>query len=98
MPTGTDAETDRAKAKLATVTRDQWLKAFAAELGTPAPSEREIDELLALAADAAHASERTAAPLSCWIAGRSGVPLADAVAAAKRLAERAQTTAEAEGS
>ena len=43
--------------------------------------------LLALAGVAAHASERTAAPVSCYLAARSGVPLADALAAARHLAD-----------
>lgn len=48
------------------MTRDEWIVTFAAELGVPALSSAEIGALLDLAAVAAHASERTAAPLSCW--------------------------------
>jgi Domain of unknown function (DUF6457) len=68
------------------MTRDEWIAAFSDEIGVPAPSSAEVDQLLALAGEAAHASERTAAPISCWIAGCAGVPLEDALAAAKRLA------------
>jgi hypothetical protein len=53
------------------MTRDEWIVTFAAELGVPALSSAEIGALLDLAAVAAHASERTAAPLSCWLAGRA---------------------------
>jgi hypothetical protein len=68
------------------MTRDEWIAAFAAEIGAEPPSVEEIRALLELAGDAAHASERTAAPISCWIAGRTDVPLADVLLAAKRLA------------
>jgi hypothetical protein len=69
------------------MTRDEWLDAFAREAGLEAgPTPEEIDELLALAATAAHASQRTAAPLTCWIAGRSGRSMAELRASAERLA------------
>lgn len=51
-----------------------------------APSVEEIRELLDLAGTAAHASERTAAPLACWIAGQSELSLAELRAAAERIA------------
>lgn len=62
------------------------MERFAAALGTTPPSKEETDALLGLAGVAAHASERTAAPLSTWLAGRAGVTPADAQAAARRLA------------
>ncbi|HUB76009.1 MAG TPA: DUF6457 domain-containing protein [Solirubrobacteraceae bacterium] len=68
------------------MTRDEWIAAFAAELGTSAPPAGEVDALLALAAVAAHASERAAAPLSCWLAARAGRSPGDALAIAQRLA------------
>ena len=42
-----------------------WLAGFAAEVGTALPTREEQDVLLELAAIAAHASERTAAPITC---------------------------------
>jgi hypothetical protein len=54
--------------------RDEWLAEFCKRLGTEPPSKEEVVALLELAATAAHASERTAAPLACWVAGRSGRP------------------------
>ncbi len=69
-----------------TVTGPEWLRSFAAELGIPEPSDAEIESLLALAGTAAHASERTAAPLSCWLVGKAGLDAAAAQAAADRLA------------
>ena len=65
------------------MTRDEWIAAFAREAGVTAPSIEEVRELLDLAGTAAHSSERTAAPLACWIAGRSGLTLAELRAAAE---------------
>ena len=71
-----------------TVSRSEWLGRFAAELGIPEPTEEEIESLLTLAGTAAHSSERTAAPLSCWLVGRASLDPAAARAAADRLAAR----------
>jgi hypothetical protein len=67
----------RIDSNLQPVTRDDWIASFAREAGTDAPSPHEIAELLELAATAAHASERTAAPLACWVASRSAHSLAE---------------------
>ena len=67
----------------------EWITAFAAEAGVSRPSEEEVEQLLALAGIAAHASERTAAPISCWIAARAGLGPAEARAVAARLADAA---------
>jgi hypothetical protein len=71
--------------KLCAMTRDEWIAAFAREAGVERPSPQEIRELLDLAGTAAHSSERTAAPLACWIAGRAQLPLAGLRAAAERV-------------
>ncbi|TAM91102.1 MAG: molybdopterin-guanine dinucleotide biosynthesis protein [Jatrophihabitans sp.] len=63
-----------------------WLTRFAAELGIEPPGPQEVQELLALAGVAAHAAERTAAPLSCWLAARAGVGPAEGLRVAERLA------------
>jgi hypothetical protein len=63
----------------------QWLRAFAAELGVEPPSEAEVETLLALAGVAAHASERTAAPITCWLTARAGVTPERALALAQQL-------------
>jgi hypothetical protein len=68
------------------MTAGEWIKAFCDELGAPAPDEAETDEILRLAAVAAHASERTAAPVTCYIAGRTGVPLGELIERAEKLA------------
>ncbi len=67
----------------------EWIAQFAAEAGVSAPTGEEVQQLLALAGIAAHASERTAAPISCWIAARADLSPADARALAARLADAA---------
>ena len=62
-----------------------WLAAFAAEVGTAPPTGEELDLLLELARIAARASERAAAPITCWLAARAGVEPRDALAVGKRL-------------
>jgi hypothetical protein len=64
-----------------------WLAAYAERLGTDPPTQAELEALLALAGAAAHASERRAAPVACWIAARAGVRPADALALAQRIGE-----------
>jgi hypothetical protein len=68
------------------VTAQEFIDAFAAELGVDAPDEATVEQLLALAGEAAHASERTAAPIACWLAARAGVAPDAALATAQRLA------------
>ncbi len=68
------------------VTAAEWLAAFAAEIGAEAPDQETSDALLDLAATAAHASERIAAPIACFMAGRDGRPLSELMAAAERVA------------
>lgn len=64
-----------------------WMDRYGAALGVDALSQTEIDELLELAGIAAHASERPAAPLSCWLAANSGLTPAEALAVARHVAE-----------
>lgn len=63
----------------------QWLERFAEELGVDAPSEGEVERLLELAAEAAHSSERIAAPVACWMGARSGKRLTELIEIAGRL-------------
>ena len=51
----------------------EWIARFAERLGVEAPDTALVDELLALAGDAAHASERLAAPIACYLVGRAGL-------------------------
>ena len=63
----------------------EWIDGFAAELQTEPPSNDEIKAILDLAAVAAHGSERIAAPVACWVGGRTTASLADLQAAAERV-------------
>jgi len=68
---------------------NDWLTAFAEKLGTTPPSADEFKAILDLAAEAAHASERVAAPAASWVAAKAGADLQTAIAAAKAIAESA---------
>lgn len=59
------------------MTVNEWISSFAARLGAEPPSASEIEDILAIAATAAHSSERLAAPIACWIGGQSGRSLAE---------------------
>ena len=67
------------------MTRDEWIAAFASEAGVQRPAPAQIRKLLSLAGIGAHASERTAAPLACWIAGRSDRTLDQLLASAEAI-------------
>ena len=62
-----------------------WISAFAEKLGTEPPTPEEFEAVLALAGVAAHASERVAAPVACWLAARAGRTLDEAMALAREL-------------
>ena len=63
----------------------EWIAAYAEQLGTDPPSADEFDAVLDLAAEAAHASERVAAPVACWLSARAGVPLERAIELAREV-------------
>jgi hypothetical protein len=63
----------------------EWVEAFADEVGVAAPTQKEMDEILRLASIAAHASERIAAPIACYLAGTSGRALTEARETAEGL-------------
>lgn len=65
------------------MTRDEWIAEFAALLGVDPPDAATVETLLSLAGTAAHASERTAAPIASYLVGLAGA----APAEAGRLAE-----------
>lgn len=64
---------------------EDWITEFAAAAGAEAPDGATVDKLLKLASVAAHASERKAAPIACWIAGAAGIDPDRAVAIAEEL-------------
>jgi uncharacterized protein DUF6457 len=63
----------------------EWVTAFAEKLGTEPPTTEEFSTLLDLAGEAAHASERVAAPVACWVAAKAGVDPAHALERAREL-------------
>lgn len=58
---------------------EEWIERFAAALDAPAPGAAEVEDILALAGEAAHASERIAAPVACWLAARAGMDAREAL-------------------
>ena len=70
-------------------TAGEFIARFAAEVGVEPPSATDVEVLLDTAGVAAHASERKAAPIVCWLVGRAGLAADDALAIARRLAEEA---------
>jgi hypothetical protein len=69
------------------VTPQELLAALGERLGTDPPSDDERKTLLAMAGVAAHASERWAAPLACWMAGRAGAAPDEAAALVREITE-----------
>ncbi len=69
--------------------RQHWLAAFAERLGAEAPDEATVAMLLDVAGVAAHGSERTAAPIACWLVGRAGLDPASALELAEHIAPTA---------
>ena len=63
----------------------QWLAAYAEKLGTDPPTQDELEAVLDLAGEAAHSSERIAAPAACWLAARAGVGLEEAMTLARQV-------------
>jgi transcription initiation factor TFIIIB Brf1 subunit/transcription initiation factor TFIIB len=63
----------------------EWIDRFADTLGVPAPSRAEVTTLLELAATAARASHRQAAPVACWLAAVAGLTPADALEKAEAV-------------
>jgi uncharacterized protein DUF6457 len=62
-----------------------WIERYAAALGLPVPTEDEVEALLELAGHAAHASQRQAAPVACWLAARAGLSTSEALERARAL-------------
>ena len=71
------------------MTGDEWIAAFADRLGVDPPDTATVDTLLALAGTAAHASERTAAPIACYLVGRAGIDPDEAGRVAEEVAPAA---------
>jgi len=67
------------------MTAEEWVEAFSRRAGLQPPSPDDMDQILRLASVAAHASERKAAPIVCWVAGRSGKPIAEMLRVGEEL-------------
>jgi hypothetical protein len=67
------------------MTADEWIGAFAREIGLSPPNREQERVILELAGTAAHSSERTAAPVAAWLAGVCGRPLDEVNEIAVRL-------------
>ena len=63
----------------------EWLAEFASKLGVDPPTAAEFSQLLDLAAEAAHASERVAAPVACWVAAKAGRDPGEALQIAREV-------------
>jgi hypothetical protein len=65
---------------------NEWIAAYAEALGVEPPTPAEWTTILDLAGEAAHASERVAAPIACWLTAKAGRPLDEAMALARVVA------------
>jgi hypothetical protein len=65
----------------------QWIAAFADRLGVDPPTPAEFSKLLELAGEAAHSSERLAAPVACWVAARAGRSPEEALEIARQVSD-----------
>jgi hypothetical protein len=63
----------------------EWLNAYAEKLGVEPPTTEEFKTLLDVAAEAAHSSERVAAPVACWLVAMAGVDPDKAVKLAREV-------------
>jgi hypothetical protein len=63
----------------------EWIDAYAARLGVESPSAEEFSTLLDLAGEAAHSSERVAAPVACWLSARAGLSPEESLALAREV-------------
>jgi hypothetical protein len=72
------------------MTAHEWIEGFCEQIGIEAPDEATTAQILRLASVAAHASERTAAPVACYLAGyltgTTGRPLDEVERAAETVA------------
>jgi hypothetical protein len=67
------------------VTAEEWIAAFSERLGVAPPDDETVETLLNIAGVAAHASERTAAPIACYLIGRAGIDVSDAARVAAAI-------------
>jgi hypothetical protein len=63
----------------------EWIAAYAEQLGVEPPTADEFEAILDLAAEAAHASERMAGPVACWVSAKAGRSLEESLALARGM-------------
>jgi len=63
----------------------EWIAAYAERLGVEPPTADEFKAVLDLAAEAAHGSERVAAPVACWLSAKAGRSLEESLALARGM-------------
>jgi Domain of unknown function (DUF6457) len=63
----------------------EWIAAYAAQLGVEPPTANEFKAILDLAAEAAHESDRIAAPVACWLSAKAGRSLEESLALARGM-------------
>ena len=65
---------------------EEWIALYAERLGTEPPTADELETILELAGEAAHASERIAAPVASWLSAKAGRSLEESLALARTVA------------
>ncbi len=65
----------------------EWIAAYADQLGVEPPTAGELKAILDLAAEAAHASERIAAPVACWLSAKAGRSLEESLTLAREMTQ-----------
>jgi hypothetical protein len=63
----------------------EWIAAYAEQLGVEPPTADEFKAVLDLAAEAAHGSERIAAPVACWLSAKAGRSLEESLTLARGM-------------
>jgi hypothetical protein len=63
----------------------EWIDAYAERLGVEPPTADEFSTLLDLAGEAAHSSERVAAPVACWLCARAGLSPEESLTLAREV-------------
>jgi hypothetical protein len=68
---------------------NEWLAAYAEKLGVEPPTAEQFSTLLDVAGEAAHSSERVAAPAATWLVAMAGVDPDIALNLAREVAANA---------
>jgi hypothetical protein len=66
----------------------EWVAAYAEQLGVEPPTAAEFTAILDLAAEAAHASDRIAAQVACWLAAKADRSLDESLVLARGMTPR----------